>query len=437
MELMGKVPPHNIEAEKKLLGSMLLSKESVVDAISVLTARDFYKENHKLIFESVSELFNANEPIDSIAVMDKLVSNNNLDKCGGVEYLVELTDKGVITTNSLHYAKIVLESANRRRIIRSCSEGIERAYENQNSEEVKIQLVDELMKIEKKSGTMTSLADAVMCAYDEIESDHKGISNTIKTGYRDIDELVGGVAPGDLCLIAARPSMGKSAYALGVSNNTTKRGLIGIYFSFEMTKAKLAKRLIFSETLISNNKVKAQAMNSEDWLYLTKSCNVLSNQKLYIDDRRANTMIDIKSKCYEVKRENDGQLDFIIIDHLGIVKPNDPSAPRNRQMSQISNDTKTLCMELGVAGFALNQLNRGVEQRPDKRPIMSDLKDSGTLEEDADIIQFLYRDEYYYPDSEKAGIAEVITAKSRDGKTGTNELRWIGKYTRFEDLQRI
>lgn len=437
MEFMGKVPPHNLEAEQNLLGSMMLSKESVINAISILTPGDFYKQSHEVIFESILDLFNANDPVDQVSVMDRLVSKSKLHECGGLEYLMELTDKGILTQNTLHYAKIILESANRRRIIKSCTEGVQMAYSNEDSELVKLNVVDGLMRIEKKTGSIVTLSDAVVDAYKDIENDYEGISNTIKTGFRDLDTLVGGVAPGDMCLVAARPSMGKSALALAFGNNATKRGLVGIYFSFEMPRHKLAKRLIFSDSMISNNKVKSRAMENHDWMDLTKTCSQLSNQKLYIDDRRSNTMIDIKSKCYEVKRENDGKLDFVIIDHLGIVKPNNENDTRNRQISQISNDFKTLCMELNVAGFALNQLNRGVETRENKRPVMSDLKDSGTLEEDADIIMFLYRDEYYYPDSEKAGIAEVITAKSRDGKIGTTELCWIGKYTKFADLQRV
>lgn len=436
MEFMGKVPPHNMQAEQSLLGSMMLSKESVISAISVLKAEDFYREAHKEIYESIIDLFTANEPIDAIAVMDKLTSKGTLQECGDTTYLFELTDKGVLTSNSLHHAKIIAESANRRRIIKYCTDGIEKAYQNADAEEVKIELVDGLMKIEKKTGSIASLNDAVLEAYEDIEKDYQGESHTIKTGFRDIDKLVGGVAPGDMCLIAARPSMGKSAYALGIANNATKAGLVGAYFSFEMPKNKLAKRMIFSESSISNNKVKDQMMANEDWVTLNKSCAGLVNQKLYIDDRRSNTMIDIKSRCYEIKRENDGQLDFIIVDHIGLVKPNKPNDPRHMQVSQVSNDFKTLCMELMIAGFALNQLNRGVEQRVDKKPVMSDLKDSGTLEEDADIIQFLYRDEYYYPDSEKRGLCDVITAKSRDGKIGTTELKWVGKYTRFENIQR-
>lgn len=433
----GKVPPNNLEAEQNLLGSMMLSKESVINAISILGPGDFYKQSHEVIFESILDLFNANDPVDQVSVMDKLISKSKLNECGGLEYLMELTDKGVLTQNTLHHAKIILESANRRRIIKSCTDGLQMAYSNEDSEKVKLNVVDGLMRIEKKTGSIITLADAVIDAYKDIENDYEGVSNTIKTGFRDLDTLVGGVSPGDMCLIAARPSMGKSALALAFGNNATKRGLVGIYFSFEMPRHKLAKRLIFSDSMISNNKVKSRAMQNQDWVDLTRTCSQLSNQKLYIDDRRSNTMIDIKSKCYEVKRENDGTLDFVIIDHLGIVKPNNENETRNRQISQISNDFKTLCMELNVAGFALNQLNRGVETRENKRPVMSDLKDSGTLEEDADIIMFLYRDEYYYPDSEKAGIAEVITAKSRDGKIGTTELCWIGKYTKFADLQRV
>lgn len=441
MEFMGKIPPHNIKAEQSVLGAMMLDKNAIITAVSNLKANDFYREAHKSIFESAKYLFEKNLPVDSISVMDKLTSDGQLEQVGGVNYLIEITSSCVITSNTLYYSKIISEKANLRRIIKVCSQSIENAYENKNHEELKNSMVEQLMHIRTNDKKTSKLSEAIMEAYEDIEKDHDGKSDNIMTGFTDIDNLTGGIARGDFWLLAARPSMGKSALALNIATNASKtmteenRKLVGAYFSFEMPKRKLAKRLAFSESLISNNKVKAGKMEEADWTTLAKSCSELSNLKLYIDDNRSNTMTDVKSICYEIKQE-ESHLDFIMIDHIGIVKPNDLRESRNNQVSQISNDCKTLAMELNCAVVGLNQLSRGVERRDNKRPIMSDLKDSGTLEEDADVIMFIYRDDYYYPDSEKKGIADIIVPKSRDGKTGTVELCWLSKYTCFKDLER-
>lgn len=442
MEFMGKIPPHSIEAEKAVIGAMMLDKDSIISALSIIKPDDMYREAHKNIFQAIIELFDRNEPTDVISIYDQLSKSGKSEEVGGLKYLGELSTSGMITSNTKHYSKIIKEKSSLRHIIKISSNAIESAYENQNSEELKNNAIESLMSIQLKKKSMAKLSSAVIEAYDDIEKDHSGNSDTIKSGFTDLDLLIGGVARGDMWLVAARPSMGKSAFALNVSDNASKkivdqlgRKLVGAYFSFEMNKKKLAKRMAYSKASVSNNKVKAGRMEHSDWKDLALSCSELSNQNIYIDDNRSNTMIDIKSRCYEIKQK-EGFLDFVIIDHIGLVKPNNPNVSRREQVSQISNDIKTLAMDLDCVTIPLSQLNRGVEQRDNKRPRLSDLKESGTLEEDADIITFLYRDEYYYPDSEKKGIAEVITAKSRDGKTGTVELCWISKYTRFENLER-
>ncbi len=437
MEFMGKVPPHSIEAEESVLGAMILDKDAITEVTDIIKDVDFYREAHKEIFGAIIELYNKNQPVDLVTVSDQLITIGKLEETGGIEYLADLTSAGVVTTNARYYAKIIDEKSTLRRLIRASSEIIESGYETQDAALVLDQAEKTIFDISQKQNKegMTAIKEVLVNAYDEIERmyEHEGGLTGITTGFIDLDMKTSGFQRSDMILVAARPSMGKTAFSLNLCHNAALKGdgCVAI-FSLEMSKEQLVQRLLSSESHIPLGKIRNGELEEQDWIDLTKGMSTLSNAKIFIDDTPAVTVMEVRAKCRRLKMEHG--LDMVMIDYLQLMSGNAES--RQQEISNISRGLKGLAREVDCPVVALSQLSRAPELRADHRPILSDLRESGAIEQDADVVMFLYRDEYYFPESEKKGIGELIIAKQRNGETGTVELTWLGQYTKFVNLER-
>jgi len=437
MEFMGKVPPHSMEAEQSVLGAMILDKDAITEVTDIIQADDFYREAHKEIFSAVIELYNKNQPVDIVTVSDQLITVGKLEEIGSIGYLADLASAGVVTTNARYYAKIIDEKSTLRRLIRASSEIIEAGYETQDAANVLEQAEKTIFDISQKQNKegMTPIKDVLVNAYDEIERmyEHEGGLTGITTGFIDLDGKTSGFQRSDMILVAARPSMGKTAFSLNICHNAALmgNGCVAI-FSLEMSKEQLVQRLLSSEAHIPLGKIRNGDLEEQDWIDLTKGMSNLSNAKIFIDDTPAVTVMEVRAKCRRLKMEHG--LDMVMIDYLQLMTGNAES--RQQEISEISRGLKGLAREVNCPVVALSQLSRAPELRADHRPILSDLRESGAIEQDADVVMFLYRDEYYFPDSEKKGIGELIIAKQRNGETGTVELTWLGQYTKFVNLER-
>lgn len=437
MEFMGKVPPHSIEAEQSVLGAMILDKDAITEVTDVIKQDDFYREAHKEIYGAIIDLYNKNEPVDLVTVSDQLILKGKLEETGGIEYLADLTSAGVVTTNARHYAKIIDEKATLRRLIKASSEIIEFGYETQDAAQVLDRAEKTIFDISQNQSRegMTAIRDVLVNTYDEIERmyEHEGGITGITTGFIDLDAKTSGFQRSDMILVAARPSMGKTAFSLNLCHNAALKGngCVAI-FSLEMSKEQLVQRLLSSEAHIPLGKIRNGDLEEQDWIDITKGMSTLSNAKIFIDDTPAVTVMEVRAKCRRLKMEHG--LDMIMIDYLQLMSGNAES--RQQEISNISRGLKGLARELNCPVVALSQLSRAPELRADHRPILSDLRESGAIEQDADVVMFLYRDEYYFPDSEKKGIGEVIIAKQRNGETGTVEITWLGQFTKFVNLER-
>ncbi len=439
MEFMGKVPPHSIEAEQSVLGAMILDKDAITEVTDVIKTDDFYREAHKEIFGAIIDLYNKNEPVDLVTVSDQLILKGKLEETGGMAYLADLTSAGVVTTNARYYAKIIDEKSTLRRLIKASSEIIEYGYETQDAALVLDQAEKSIFDISQKQNRegMTAIREVLVNAYEEIERmyEHEGGLTGITTGFIDLDSKTSGFQRSDMILVAARPSMGKTAFSLNLCHNAALKGegCVAI-FSLEMSKEQLVQRLLSSEAHIPLGKIRNGDLEEQDWIDLTKGMSTLSNAKIFIDDTPAVTVMEVRAKCRRLKMEHG--LDMVMIDYLQLMSGGAGIESRQQEISNISRGLKGLARELNCPVVALSQLSRAPELRADHRPILSDLRESGAIEQDADVVMFLYRDEYYFPESEKKGIGEVIIAKQRNGETGTVELTWLGQFTKFVNIER-
>lgn len=440
MEL-GKVPPHDIEAEQAVIGSMLTDKDAVISAIEVLKEEDFYREDNKAIYEAILNLYNRSEPIDIITVKSELESMGKFEQVGGLEYLAELPEKVPTTANSMKYIKIVEEKSTLRKLIKTANEIIELGYDPTED-------VDDIMEgAEKKIFNVmqnknqkgyTAMKDILVDSFTQLEElyNRKQHITGVPTGFADLDYKTAGLHSSDLVLVAARPAMGKSAFALNIATNAAIRAKVPVaIFSLEMSKEQMVNRILCSEAMVDSNKVRTGRLEEDDWTKLAEAIGPLSEAEIYIDDTPGISVMEIRAKCRKLKLEKN--IGMVVIDYLQLVQgSNKRNGSREQEISEISRSLKILAKEIGVPVIALSQLSRAVEQRPDHRPMLSDLRESGAIEQDADIVMFLYRDDYYNQDSEKKGIAEVIIAKHRGGSTGTVELLWLGSYTKFVNLEK-
>ena len=438
---LGKVPPHDIEAEQAVIGSMLTDKDAVVDAIEILKAEDFYRQDNKTIYEAILNLYNRGEPIDIITVKAELISIGKFEAVGGLEYIAVLPDKVPTTANVDRYIKIVEEKSILRRLIKASNELIDLGYaETEDVDAIMDQAEKKVFEISqgKNQKGYTPIKDILVESFAELEKlyNQKEPITGIPTGFADLDYKTAGLHNSDLVLIAARPAMGKSAFALNLATNAAVQSKVPVViFNLEMSKSQLVSRILCSEAMVDSNKVRTGKIEEDDWVKLATALGPLSEAPIYIDDTPGITVTEIRAKCRKLKMEKN--LGLIVIDYLQLIQGSGKrNSSREQEISEISRSLKILAKELDVPVIALSQLSRAAEQRADHRPMLSDLRESGAIEQDADIVMFLYRDDYYNPDSEKKNIAEVIMAKHRAGSTGTVELLWLGSYTKFVNIEK-
>ena len=441
MEL-GKVPPHDLEAEQAIIGSMLTDKDAVISAIEVLKEDDFYREDNKAIYSAILNLYNRAEPIDIITVKAELESMGKFEKVGGLEYLAELPEKVPTTANAMKYIKIVEEKSTLRRLIKTANEIIELGYSpTEDVEDIMEGAEKKIFNImqDKSQKSYTPIKDALVESFTKLEElyNRKQHITGVPSGFTELDYRTAGFHGSELVLIAARPAMGKTAFALNIATNAALKGNTAVaVFSLEMSKEQLVNRILCSESMVDSNKVRTGKLEEDDWTKLAGTIGPLSEAEIYIDDTPGINIMEIRAKCRKLKLEKN--IGMVVIDYLQLIQGsgNRRSGSREQEISEISRSLKILAKELDVPVIALSQLSRAAEQRPDHRPMLSDLRESGAIEQDADIVMFLYRDDYYNQDSEKKDIAEVIIAKHRGGSTGTVELLWLGSYTKFVNLER-
>lgn len=441
MEL-GKIPPHDLDAEQAILGSMLTDRDAVISSVEVLKEEDFYREDNRAIYAAILNLYNRAEPIDIITVKSELESMGKFQQIGGLEYLAELPEKVPTTANATKYIKIVEEKSTLRRLIKTANEIIELGYDQ--SEEVEDIMEGAEKKIfnimqEKNQKGYSPIKDVLVENFTKLEElyNRKQHITGVPSGFTDLDYRTAGFHGSELILIAARPAMGKTAFALNIATNAAVKSKVPVaVFSLEMSKEQLVNRILCSESMVDSNKVRTGKLEEDDWTKLAGSIGPLSEANIYIDDTPGISITEIRAKCRKLKLEKD--IGLVVIDYLQLIQGsnNKRNGSREQEISEISRSLKILAKELDVPVIALSQLSRAAEQRPDHRPMLSDLRESGAIEQDADIVMFLYRDDYYNQDSEKKDIAEVIIAKHRGGSTGTVELLWLGSYTKFVNLMK-
>ncbi|MBE5821557.1 MAG: replicative DNA helicase [Clostridiales bacterium] len=437
---INKIPPHDIEAEQAVLGSMLVDKEAVATAIEYLKQEDFYRKDNEVIFSAMMELYSQGKPIDILTVKDVLTSRQMLEAVGGIEYLSSVASSVYTTANIEMYAKIVEEKSILRRLIKSSNEIVKLGFDAKDDvEDILDQAEKKIFDILEKRNTKgyTPIKDVLVDTFAKLEELYNQTTTVtgVPSGFIDLDNRTSGFQPANLVLIAARPAMGKSAFVLNIAQNAAIRHNTGVaIFSLEMAKEELVNRMLCSEAMVDSSKIRNGKMEDEDWVKLAKALGPLSEAPIYIDDTPGLSTMELRAKCRKLKLEKN--IGLVIIDYLQLMKGS-KSESRQQEISEISRSLKILAKELGIPVIALSQLSRAPEQRPDHRPILSDLRESGSIEQDADIVMFLYRDDYYNEESEKKNVAEVIIAKQRSGPTGTAELLWLGQYTKFANLDKF
>lgn len=428
--------PHSIEAEQAALGCIINYKSQLALAEDVLKDDDFYWDKHKRIFSTIKALSRKDMNIDLITLLNELKVSDSIDKCGGVSYITELATNTVFSSNVESYVKIIKDKSDRRNLIRAGRELISKSYEESEVESIISTVEDKIYKVinSKESEDILDMGQSVEKVLTRIENNYcnggKILGNT--TGFKEIDNTISGLQKGDFIIVAARPSMGKTAFALNIGQHASKGASVGI-FSLEMTTEQLMERLISSRSLVEFGKIKTGKLDEAEFRKITDAANVLAKRKIFIDDKSTN-LSDIKAKCRNLKVKEG--LDVVIIDYLQLIEISDKTNSREQEIAKISRELKKLAKKLEITIVALSQLSRAPEQRTDHRPVLSDLRESGSIEQDADVIFMLYRDEYYNKESEERNIAELIINKNRNGETKTIKLGWIGQYQRFATLDR-
>ncbi len=439
-----RIPPQNVDAEKSILGAVLLDKNALIKIIDIVTGADFYDDNHGEIFEAMLTLFDKRRPIDIITLNEQLESDGHLDRIGGPGYLAEIVNATPSAANIVHYAQIVRDKAILRRLIEAASNISELGFDEDG------EISDTLDKAEQSLFTVSQkfmkdkfvpVKDVLTEAFDRIDKIHKdkekGALRGVPTGFRDLDAITAGLQKSDLIILAARPSMGKTSFVLNIAEHVAIENKIPVgIFSLEMSKEQLVDRLLSSQAGVDSWKLRTGNLTDEDFPRIGYAMGVLSEASLFIDDTPGANVMEIRAKARRLQMEHG--LGLVVIDYLQLMEGRSKSGDPNRvqEISEISRSLKGLARELNVPVVALSQLSRAVEHRPDKRPQLSDLRESGSIEQDADIVMFLYRDEYYDPDSDRKGITEVLIKKHRNGPTGAMELFFQPEQMRFRDLDK-
>lgn len=438
--ILKRILPHSMEAEQSVIGSMIIDSEAITAASEILTGDDFYSRQYGILFETMVEIHEGGYPVDLVILQERLREKDVSPELSSLEYVRDLINAVPTSANVKHYANIVSEKAMLRKLIRLNEEIANNCYSGKESLEFIMEdtekRVFELLQ-RKDSGEFVPIRTVVMNALDKIESasKSKGSVTGIPTGFTDLDYRTAGMQPSDLVLIAARPSMGKTAFVLNIAQYVAfKKNLPVMIFSLEMSKEQLINRIFSLESSVDAQKLRTGQLNDQDWERLIESANIIGKSKLMIDDTPGISISELRSKCRKMKLEMG--LSMIIIDYLQLMTGNGRSESRQQEVSDISRALKAIAREMNVPVLALSQLSRAVEKRDDKRPMLSDLRDSGAIEQDADVVMFIYRDDYYNRDTERKGVSEIIIAKQRNGPIGTVELAWLPEYTKFANLER-
>ncbi|MDE6882602.1 MAG: replicative DNA helicase [Lachnospiraceae bacterium] len=439
--LLKRILPHSMEAEQSVIGSMIMDREAIIVASEIVLGEDFYNKQYGVLFDTMVELNDEGRPVDLVTLQDRLREKDVPPEVSSLEFIRDLITAVPTSANIKHYANIVAEKSTLRRLIRINEEIANTCYVGKDS------LEDILADTEKRvfdlvqrrnTGEFVSIRQIVMNAMDNIEkaSHNKGNVTGVATGFLDLDYRTAGMQPSDLILVAARPSMGKTAFVLNIAQYVAfKQAKTVAIFSLEMSKEQLVNRLFSMESKVDSQHLRTGNLSDVEWEKLIESAGVIGKSNLIIDDTPGISISELRSKCRKYKLEHN--LEMIIIDYLQLMSGSGRSTDsRQQEISDISRSLKALARELHVPVIALSQLSRAVEQRPDHRPMLSDLRESGAIEQDADVVMFIYRDDYYNKDTEKKGIAEIIIAKQRNGPIGTVELVWLPDFTKFANLQR-
>ncbi len=436
-----KIPPNDQNAELVFLGCMLFDNDGLQDGLRLLKEDDFYRPNNKAIFSSMQDIFEHGSPVDIITLSDALKKRNEFEIIGGLPYLLQISESVNTSANIEVYAKIIEEKSILRKLIKVSGEVQNSAYQGQDDIDYIIDIAEKgIFDIvqNKKSENFAEIKDIMSDAISNIEDlfQNQGKTTGLSTGFKDFDRKTAGLQKADLILIAARPSMGKTAFALNVLQHIAVHEAKSVaVFSLEMSKDSLVNRMICSHAMVDSNRFRTGELNDEDWTKIGDSVCPLSNAKIFIDDTPGITINELRAKSRKLKMERG--LDLIVIDYLQLMSGSKRTESRQQEVSDISRGLKAVARELEVPVVALSQLSRANEKRPDKRPMLSDLRDSGAIEQDADLVCFIHREEYYNPEEvaeEDRGVSEIIIAKQRNGETGTVKLRWFGQYTKFADL---
>jgi len=425
--------PHNIEAEQGVIGSMLIDKTSIVEVMEVLNTEDFYKDSHKVIFDSILDLYKKDTAVDIITLTENLKSRSKLEAAGGITYISELSGSIVSTANLKSYIKIVKDKSVLRKLIRASTKIIEESYKNQDDVAGTIDMAEKSI-FDLSSNRKVSDFEPMNVV--ERLFNNKGETTGIASGFRELDAKTSGFQKGDMVLVAARPSMGKTTFALNIAEYAALReGKKIAMFSLEMSKEQLAYKLLCSEAHIDMLNLRTGNLEDKDWENIARASGPLAAAKIFIDDTAGISIMEMRSKCRRLKMEHG--IDMIVVDYLQLMSGGKGSENRQQEVSEISRSIKALAKEMECPVIALSQLSRAPEARTDHRPMLSDLRESGSIEQDADIVMFLYRDEYYDKDTEDKNIAECIIAKQRNGPTGTVKLAWMGQFSKFGNLDVI
>lgn len=439
--LIKKILPHSIEAERSVIGSMIMDPEAVITATEILTKEDFYGNQYGILFEAMTNMHKEGKPSDIVTLQEKLKEMDVPPELGSIDFIREIITAVPTSANVKYYSNIVLEKSQLRNIIKVNEEVANICYMGKDSLENIMDMTEKkifnLMQ-SRSGGDYVAIKDVVISALEKIEAASKmgGSVTGLSTGFIDLDYQTSGMQPSDLVLIAARPSMGKTAFVLNLAHSIAlKQNVTTAIFSLEMSKEQLVNRILSMESKVDAQTLRSGKLDDSDWEKLIESAEIVGDSRLIIDDTPSISIAELRSKCRKYKVEHD--LGIIIIDYLQLMSGGGRASDnRQQEISEISRSLKAIARELNVPVLALSQLSRAVEQRQDHRPMLSDLRESGAIEQDADVVMFLYRDDYYNKDTEKKNIAEIIIAKQRNGPVGTVELAWLPQYTKFGNLSK-
>lgn len=439
--VLKRILPHSVEAEQSVIGSMIMDREAIVVASELITGEDFYNKQYGILFETMIELNEQGNPVDLVTLQNRLREKDVPPEVSSLEFVRDLIAAVPTSANIKYYANIVAEKSTLRKLIRLNEEIANTCYAGKENLEFILEDTEKrvFQLVQKRNtGDFVPIRQVVMNAMDKIETAarNKGSVTGIATGFTDLDYRTAGMQPSDLVLIAARPSMGKTAFVLNIAEYVAfKLNQCVAIFSLEMSKEQLVNRMFSLESSVDAQKLRTGQLNDQEWERLIESAGVIGRSQLIIDDTPGISISELRSKCRKFKLEHN--LSMIIIDYLQLMSGSGRSDSRQQEISDISRSLKSIARELGVPVLALSQLSRAVEQRPDHRPMLSDLRESGAIEQDADVVMFIYRDDYYNHDSDKKGVSEIIIAKQRNGPIGTVELAWLPEYTKFANLERL